>query len=240
MADEPADPIQAEPAAPAAGEESAAAPVAAAAPVEGAPPADVVRPADLPESFWDDAAKAPKYGDIAARLTKADELEAALNAAKEGVPTEPGAYVFKPSGEPIKLPDGSEAEIDPANPLAQAIAAAAHKHGVPQAAVSDFARAFIETNIAGDAAVDQAVAAERAALGDKADDRVAATEAFLKANGATDDHIQSLRGFPSLVPLFEALQAKVTGAPIAAPTNQDGKPQSVASAFYPDMKPRAA
>lgn len=202
--------------------------------LEGAPAADVVRPANLPESFWDAATKAPKYGDIAARLTKADELEAAATARSEGVPAEPKDYVFKPDGEPIKLADGSEAAIDPANPLAQAVAAVAHKNGLPQAAVSELARAFIETNLAGDAEVDAAVAAEHAKLGDKATERVTAVETFLKAQGATDDQIGVLRGFPTLVPLLEGLQTKLTGAAMTAAPS-DGKPVNIAASFYPNM-----
>lgn len=237
MADEPEPKTDAEAAAPA-DAASVSAPVEAAI-VQGDPPADVVRPADLPETFWDATAKAPKYGDIAARLTRADELEAAETARVGGVPAEPAAYVFKPSGEPIKLADGTEAAIDPANPLATAVAAVAHKNGIPQGVVSDLARAFIETSMAGDKQVQDAVDAERAKLGDKATERVTAAEAFLKTHGATDEHLAGLRAFPELIPVFEALQTKLTGATVTAPNG--GPARKFGEGWFTSMpQPNAA
>lgn len=204
------------------------------APTETMGQADPI--AALPEAFRDPAT-GPKWGEIVARLSGADELEAAATERAAGVPADPTAYTFAPSGDPIKLPDGSEAAIDPSDPFAQAIAAAAHKHGVPQTALSDLARAFIQANVEGEAQMDAVIASERASLGNKADDRVAATEAFLKANGATDEQLSVLRDFPALVPVFEAVQAKVGVAAVVAPAGQAGA-RSIAEVWYPTMRRR--
>ena len=83
------------------------------------------------------------------------------------------------------------------------------------------------------------MAAERAALGDKASDRVAASEAFLKANGATDDHLAALRGFPALVPLFEGLQAKLSGTTVTAPVGDAGA-RKFGDGWYPKMNKQNA
>jgi hypothetical protein len=90
-------------------------PAIVAAPADPAV-AVVGRPADLPESFWDAEAKAPKYGDIAARLTRADELEAAETSRKEGVPAEAKDYKFEPAGDPILGLDGQAAGHRPGEP----------------------------------------------------------------------------------------------------------------------------
>lgn len=234
------------PAAPAApvieGQATEVAPVAAA-PVEGAPPADVIaeRPADLPESLWDDAAKAPKYGDIAALAARAADLEAAETARKDGVPADPKDYKFEPAGEAIVGLDGQPAAIDPANPLVTAVAAAAHKHGAPQALVSDLVRAFIETEVASEKGVKEALDAEVAKLGDKARDRVTAVQGFIKEHcGASADDAIATLGTAGAVQAWEAVMQKITGASMSAVQNQDAKPKGLVETWFPSMNKNAA
>lgn len=205
--------------------------------VSGASGADLIveRPSDLPESFWDAEAKAPKYADIAARLAKADELETAATAAREGVPADPKDYKFEPAGEPLLGPDGQPAAIDPANPLVGAVAAVAHKHGLPQAAVSDLTRAFIETELAGEKGLQEALAAETAKLGDKAVDRVNAVSGFIKQHcGENADAAIAALGSAGAVQAWETMMTKLTGTAVGALPGA-GAQKSAAEAFYPNM-----
>jgi hypothetical protein len=210
--------------------------------LSGAPGADVVRPEGLPDTLWDADAKAPKWTDVTARLTRADELEAAETARKEGVPTEAKDYKLDPSGDALVGLDGKPAAIDAANPLAQAVTSVAHKHGLPQAVVSDFARAYIETELAGEKAIKEALDAEVAKLGDKATERVTAVQTFIRAHcGADADAAIAGLGSAGAVQAFEALMAKFTGATITTVPGQDVKAKSLAETWFPSMnKTKAA
>lgn len=200
------------------------------------------RPADLPESFWDADAKAPKYGDIAARLARADELEQAETARKEGVPTESKDYKFEVDGEPILGLDGQPAAIDPANPLVGAVAGVAHKHGLPQAVVADLTRAFIETQVQDAKGIKEALDAEVAKLGEKARDRVTAVQGFIKQHcGESADAAIEALGTAGSVQAWEAVMAKLSGATITTPQGGDQKPKTVAETWFPNsMSNKAA
>lgn len=213
----------------------------AAAPVEGAPPADVVRPADLPESFWDEASKAPKYGDIAARLTKADELEAAEASRAEAVPADPTGYEFKIAGDPILGPDGTALEIDASAQLAQAVAGVAHKHGLPQEVISDFARAAAEAELAVEQQFREALSAETAKLGANASARIGAVQRFIaSACGDEARGVLETLGTASAVRGWELIMAKMGVKPVAPSSVPKPPARSIADVWFPSMAAKSA
>lgn len=215
---------------------------AASATVSGGAGEDVLRPEKLPETLWDATAKAPKWDDVATRLARADELEAAETARKEGVPAKPEDYKLDVSGDPILGLDGQPAAIDPANPLATGVLAVAHKHGLPQAVISDLARTFVETEVKAEKGVKEALDAEVAKLGEKARDRVTAVQGFIKQHcGSNADAAIAGLGSAGAVQAWEAVMSKITGATVTAIPGQDAKPKGLTETWFPSMnKTKAA
>mgnify|MGYP003651914939 CR=1 FL=1 len=165
-------------AAPAAGTEPAPADGAAPAPVVTA---DVARPETLPENYWDAEAKAPKYdalvGDLSAAQIKAQQYD-------ERMATVPAAAAdYK-----LVLPEGfqspkevGEFVIPEGSTLARLAPEIAHKHGLPQAAISDLLGALAQDQIDAHAAEQAAIAEDLKALGERGPARIAAATAFMKS-----------------------------------------------------------
>lgn len=206
-----------------------ATPAVADPPVVETPAAEVVeavveRPSDLPESFWDAEAKAPKWSDVATRLTRADELEAAETARREGVPEKVEAYVFDVAGDPILDAAGQPAVIDKDNPLAKAVAEVAHKHGVPQAVVSDLARAFVAGEVESEKALKAAMTAEVGKLGEKSGERVTAVKAFMTQHcGAHANEAIASLGTAAEIQAWEAVMTKLAGPPTSTVQTNAGR-----------------
>lgn len=223
-------------------------PAAAAATVDGAAPAiestPAARPEGLAESYWDSAANAPKWGDLTARVAKADELEAAATARAAEVPATADAYVFDIPGEPIKLPDGTVAKIDPADPLAQGFAKIAHENALPQAVVAQMARLYAETSVNANktgaetiaAALAADLVAEKAKLGEGADARITAATAYVTQHAGEHAAVLNdlIAEYPGAVPALEALIARAAGPGVSTLPGQGIPPKSLKDAWFPN------
>lgn len=197
----------------------------AAAPVVAATPAAPQRPEGLPDAFWDDATgiKPEAYARLA-------ELEAAQAARAEGVPATPAEYKLDPT-EPVLGPDGQAVAADPEDPILTAALPVLHKHGVPQAAISEILAEVLKSQVA-DAAALQAdqtayVAAEQTKLGAEHKARTAAIHsavtAAVGAEAAEAIRLQ-MRSADAVIAL-ETLVAKLQGPALgAAPASTPAVP----------------
>lgn len=174
---------------------------ATVAPAQAAP----ARPEGLPDAYWDDEAgiKPEAYSRLA-------ELEAAEAARREGFPEDATGYKLEPTEAVLDL-NGQPVTFDASDPLAQGMTAVFHKHGVPQAAVSDVLKTFAELEIAGAKANAEAIQAEIAKLGAEHPARVSAVSNKLTAVAGADK-ARALLDKLSDAASFEALEALVNAA----------------------------
>jgi hypothetical protein len=204
---------------------------------EPAPAATVAaRPDWLPESFWDAEANAPKAEDLTARLSRADELEAAEAARREGVPAGADEYkldlpenVVGLDGQPVRLiPD------DPGTKEAQALAA---ELGLSQASFTKLV-AFHAGQLLGaqKAQAEQfqaEMAAELTKLGTNAKARVDAVSSGLGQHlGDKAQALLDAMGTADAVEALETLLAKVSAPAISASPQAEAGPQSLAQRLY--------
>jgi hypothetical protein len=194
------------------------------------------RPDWLPESFWDAEANAPKAEDLTARLSRADELEAAEAARREGVPAGADEYkldlpenVVGLDGQPVRLiPD------DPGTKEAQALAA---ELGLSQASFTKLV-AFHAGQLLGaqKAQAEQfqaEMAAELTKLGTNAKARVDAVSSGLGQHlGDKAQALLDAMGTADAVEALETLLAKVSAPAISASPQAEAGPQSLAQRLY--------
>lgn len=148
-------------------------------------PAITARPDAIPEDLWDAATGAPKYEDIAARLTEHATLKAAQDAAAAERFADVGSVEFAVD---LKLPDGNAIEFDKDDPFLQAGAAIAVEHGITKPAFKALLTAFSQSQIEQQLADKAELTAEFTALGDTAaaTARVKGVEAFFATAFAAD------------------------------------------------------
>jgi len=147
-------------------------PAPAAAP-EPAPAGGLVRPEGLPDEFWDDA-DGVKLGDVVAKLREYEELRADL-------PEGPDGYELKVS-DAVKVPEGFDVTLNPDDPLVKAVMPALHEAGVGKVAAQKIIDAYAAAQIADQEAWVDNYAAGKKALGEKANERLAAVDSWVAAN----------------------------------------------------------
>ncbi len=202
----------------------------AAAP--GAPAGAPQRPDNLPDAFWDDATgiKPEAYARLA-------ELEAAAAERAAALPATAADYKLDPT-EPVLGPDGQPVAADPEDPILKAALPALHKHGVPQAAISEILSEVLKSQVAEAAALNEQstayVAAEQTKLGAEHNARTAAIHnqviAAIGAEPAEALRLQ-MRSADAVIAL-EALVSKLQGPALGAAPTTPAVPDAL-SILYP-------
>jgi len=194
------------------------------------------RPAWLPESYWDAEANAPKGDDLAARLTRADELEAAEAARKDGVPASAADYkldlpenVVGLDGQPVRL-----IADDPATKEAQALAA---ELGLNQEAFTKLVAFHAGQILQGQKqqadAYQAEMTAELAKLGANGKARIEAVSASLNQHlGDKAQAVLDLMATADAVEGLEALIAKASNPAISAQPQGEAEAKTLAQRMY--------
>ncbi|HEV7352587.1 MAG TPA: hypothetical protein VGN74_05600 [Brevundimonas sp.] len=172
-------------AAPVAAVEGGAAETAAAAqPVQAeasAAAAGPVRPERLPDEFWDDAAGVKVADLLDAHLT----LKAELDAARADVPEAADGYELALS-EAVTVPEGFKVDLDADDPFTKEIRDWAHEHKLPKTAWQKLLDAEARRRIGEQQVAVNEFVEDKKALGENADQRIAAVQNWVKANLPTD------------------------------------------------------
>ena len=215
---------------------------AADAPAEAAPAAETAapdwiyaagpdRPETVPEKFWD----AERGGvRVDAALTAYRELEGAYSRKREalaaelaaerrkGVPEKPEGYEFKV--EPGTLPEGFEAILPPDDdPMLSTARSVLHELGASPEQFSKLSQAFLAWQMG----TQPDVAAERAKMGESAEARIGAVDAWLARTvdetgyKALPEAVVTADGLAALEKLMRAAQA---GIGAGNPGAGDGSP----------------
>lgn len=202
------------------------------APAPAAAPAALQRPENLPDAFWDDATgiKPEAYARLA-------ELETAAAARAAALPATPADYALDPT-EPVLGPDGQPVAADPEDPIIKAALPALHKHGVPQAAISEILRDVLKAQVDDAAALNAEAAAhvtaEQTKLGAEHKARTAAIHnqvvAAIGADSAEALRLQ-MRSADAVVAL-ETLVSKLQGPALSAAPSAPAVPDAL-SILYP-------
>lgn len=143
-------------------------------------PSPAARPEYVPETFWDPATNSVKTQEFATHIGELAAIKAQHDARVAALPKDAAGYQIAPP-EDFKIPEGWA--LDENHPLAAPVRAIAHKHQLPQEAVSDFVQAYSEAQIAAKKRDDEARAAEVAKLGTNGTQRVTASMTFWKSFG---------------------------------------------------------
>lgn len=145
-------------------------------------PAEASRPEWLPEAHWDPEGKSIKldtfgqhYAEVANFHKTESEKAAALKARK---PEDIKFEVKLP--DTVKVPDGMKVEIDPKDPRIPILRQLAVEHGLDQPVVDKLVALDAQMKIEAHGAEVTRVAAEKAKLGEKAADRIAAVTNWAK------------------------------------------------------------
>lgn len=197
----------------------------------------VVRPEQLPEDFWDAEAGAPKWNDVAARLTRAQELEAAEAARKEGVPSAADDYKLDLPENVVGL-DGQPLQLIADHPAAKQVKELAAKHGLPQAAFTDLLATYATLQVNDAKAQAEQFQAEAKAelekLGANAKARVDAVKSAL--NASMPDKAQALLDVLGTAAAVEAVELLIASAktPAIGATQQGAgdEPKTLAQRMY--------
>lgn len=196
-------------------------------------------PEGLDAAYWDEKAGAIKFDALKADLTALQELrtfKAEADIRAQGVPKDPKDYKIE-AGD-FQMPDGMEIAM-PADddPFVGEVKSILHSAGAPQEVMTKLVAAKLRADIAMADKWNQDMAAQRALLGDKAADRIAAVETALV--GRLGDKGKALTGLlvsANVVEAFEGL-LRTTTAPGPGATQNNGKP--AIPNFNPNGSPAA-
>jgi hypothetical protein len=185
---------------------------------EPTPPA---RPEGLPDAYWDADASAVRLPDLVRAHGELSAFKADADARLAKRPAAADAYELRVP-EAVKLPDGAEFRMDAASPLAKAARQFAYDAGLDQAGFDTLVEGYVEEQVRGYQAAGEALAAEMAKLGEKAETRIGAVDAFLKS-ALTATQYEALKPVVSTAAAVEAVEAlmKRGGGP-AMPTAPAG------------------
>lgn len=161
--------------APATGAQTEAAP--AGADSTPAATSDAIRPEGIPDELWEDG-KGLKVGDLVSAYR---DLKAQAEERLADLPADPAGYELKLS-DAVKVPDGFNVDIDPADPFFSDVTKELHGLGVGKAGVQKLVDAYARAQIAEQTQAVEAFSAEKAKLGDRADARIGAVQTWLSAN----------------------------------------------------------
>jgi hypothetical protein len=197
------------------------------------------RPAWLPAKFKEPEALAASYVELEKKLGERREtLLAELRAemAKD-LPESPDAYELAlPEG--FAVPQGFEFRIEADDPLAKEARQWAHRHKLPKGAFTEAVGLFAKA-VAGTL---PDMKAERAKLGERADERLAQLDGYLAAN-LSEKAYRALQGVAQRAEVIEALEevVRLGGAEGMPGKGSGAAPVSAANApFTSEEEVRAA
>lgn len=211
----------------------------------GAAPAaadTLVKPDFLPADYWDEKAGiktdefAKHYGEVTANAAKLAERMAA-------VPAKPDDYKVE-----LALPEGTQlpegVTFDPAkDPRLPTLLKTAHELGLTNTDVNKLVALDAQFALANHQAEQTRLAEETKKLGDKATDRIAAANNWLK--GLTDKgdltadeaaEVRSIASSAAGVTALEKLMAKANGGipgHVVTPSNTPSEPKHIADRIWP-------
>lgn len=195
------------------------------------------KPDGLADSFWDAEKGAVKFDDLTRTLGELTAIKETVEQRKAAVPEKPDGY--KPElPKTFKAPQGIKIpELTADNPSFVKLREVAHKHGLPQEAVSDLVALKTELDLAELDAAGKAIDAEFAKLGDKAKERVSAVENWLKANASADEYpdLQQLVTKASVLGWLEKIAAKLNGGQIPTKQGETEPRKPAEQRWYPTM-----
>lgn len=144
------------------------------------------RPEGFPEDHWNADAAAPNWESFLPHYQELTEAQAAYASRVASLPQEPGAYALA-LPEDFKMPEGVPEDasfaLDDTTEFAGQVRAWAHRHQIPQEAVTELVSYY-----AGDviSEAQRSVAAAYEALGPKAEERIEAVHTWLNAQGLSE------------------------------------------------------
>ena len=232
--------------APASGSSAPADSGVAIAPASGGTSAEAGAPASgkpegIPDAFWN----AEKNAFNVEKLTELSGVAEKFAKYSDGAVDDPSKVDFKAlisglkgeDGQPLKDPAGNVIELDDKSPLLQSAAKIFAEYGMGKAAQASLIRAFVESQIADAKSVMEAGMAEKAKLGEKADERINALRNFMQTKGG--DGAAALLSRMNTAEEFEALEkivALVTGPAAGANAGNTPPPQDAVSILFPNAR----
>lgn len=140
------------------------------------------RPEWAPDRYWDAAKNELKGADLRKDFDSLAAFKAAEDSRKLTLPQTPDGYKVETTAN-FKPPEGVEWKLDADDPAWGVAKSVAHKYGVPQAALSEFADAFAGFMVGDAAKMQNAKNAEIAKLGGAGPARVDAVTQWLTSIG---------------------------------------------------------
>lgn len=159
-----------------------------------------VMPEGMPADLWDSEAGTLKMTELTARMTELEQLR----AGKAAVPESQDAYELA-LPEDFQIPEGLDFSFDPSAEDTAAFKGLAHELGLSQEQASKLLAFDAKRKLAEVQGAVEGVKAARAALGEKAGERITAVEGYLKATLSADKY-EALRPFVSDATAFAALE----------------------------------
>lgn len=161
------------------------------------------RPEWAPERYWDASKNELKGADLRKDFDQLSAWKAAEDSKRATLPPDPNGYKVETTSN-FKPPEGVEWKLDADDPAWGVARTVAHKYGIPQAALNEFADAFAGYMV-GDAAKMQAAAkGEIAKLGTAGPARVDAVTKWLEATAG--DKFKGLAGVIRYAPRADVVE----------------------------------
>ena len=166
-------------------------------------------PEGLPESFWDAEAKAVKVDDLVKSYADLNKFKTDQEAALSKRPESPDKYELK-LPETFEMPEGMGFTFEADSELAKLGRDLAHAKGLDQEGfVNEILTPYVQHEMAkaqqAQTEAEEFYKTEKAKLGEKADDRINAVDAYLKAN-FTPEQAEALSGAAITAPGVEAIE----------------------------------
>lgn len=198
-------------------------------------------PEGLPEAFWDADAKAVKTDDLVKSYADLNKFKSEYDASLAKRPESPEKYEIA-LPEDFEMPEGFGFEFQPDSDLAKLGRDLAFAKGLDQEGfVKEILTPYVQHEIA--KAQKEATDAEefyktqKAELGEKADERLAAVDSFLKAK-LTEDEYKAFDQVATTKAGVEAIEKLIalTGGPKVQTTGNGAAPDAITQEKLTEMQ----
>lgn len=204
---------------------------------QGGNPAEVARPESLPEVYWDETTKAPKFDVLGKDLTELSTIKTERDARLAEIPKD-GKYAFDlPADFPI--PEGMKWSADPNDPLAKGALEYAKAQGLTQPQFTALSAMWAQIQLGEHKAQTEWLSKETKALGTGAETRRAELKTWLggkEVAGLSKDHQTAL------LPLLDSkvgVEALETIKKIVSGVQTRGNPNNGAQEEVVDSEAKA-
>ncbi len=189
-------------------------------------------PDGLPESFWDAEAGQVKTDDLIKSYSELNTFKSEYDSRFANRPESPDAYEIR-LPEDIELSDEQKAQFDLSelkdNPLMKSVLKIVHDAGGDQSTLDALMGEVIKDEMAyqqaATAEVEKHAKEEKAKLGQNADARIEAINAFLTGN-LSEEQVEALSAVGTSAAAIEALETLISKISDAAPKG-GGEPGGV-------------